>query len=410
MAARKLILLLAACIAAPAFAQGGLTGAWTGTYSQSIQVAGCQNKTFSWSGNATFVLVQTGNGVTGRIDLANYTFINSNCTTTTGDLTRIVFGGVNNSLLTLAVPNDSSLWSISGTPSGDSMTLSLTDVNGLTGTFTLSRAGGNPTASFTGTWSGNYALSDVCPNGTTKKNYNGAFTLALKQAGSNAAGVVTMTNVPLYDQSCSTIANLTQTMAVAGSINGSTFAGAVYDPSGLFDFPLTMTGSTVTVSGYSLTGTAGTFTLTQSGTSSPASDFSGHYDGSYSESDNGFALCFNVGQVNFSDAASVDLIQAGNMVAGALVLENTESIVSDGTGNCAVVDGGEEVLPFYGTISNGTVSLTIPNGNGTAQQFAFTLSGDTISGAMQDSLGDIMQFTTTRPPAPTPTGRRRTTR
>ena len=320
MAARRLI-LLTIFVAAPAFAQSGLTGTWTGTYAVSIQIAGCQNKTFSWNGNATFVLLQAGGGVTGRIDLTNFTLIKNNCTTSATELTRLVFGTVNNSLLTLAVPNDPSAWSFSGTPGGNSMTLSLSDPNGLTGTFTLSRNAGNPATSFTGMWSGNYALSDVCPNGTTKKNYTGTFTLALTQVGSHAAGAVTLTNVPLYDQNCATIANLTQTLSVAGSVDGSTFTGAAFDPSGLFDFPLTITGNMVTVSGASATSTTGTFTIAQSSMNVPAADFSGHYDGNYAESDNGFASCVNVGQVNFSDVASVDLIQAGSMVSGVLVLE-----------------------------------------------------------------------------------------
>ena len=400
MEPRKLI-LLAMFVAAPAFAQSGLTGTWTGTYALSIQISGCQNKTFSWNGNATLVLAQAGSGVTGRLDLTNFTFINSNCTTTTGELSQIVFGTLNNSLLSLAVPNDPNGWTISGTPSGNSMTLALSDANGLTGTFTLSRSG-NTNVSFTGTSTGNYSLTDVCPNGTTKKSYSGTATLALTQVGSNAAGVMTLTNVPLYDQNCSTIASLPQTLTVAGTINGGTFTGAAYDPTALFDFPLTITGNTVTVSGFSQTGTAGTFTLTQSDANSPASDFSGHFDGSYAESDNGFSFCVNVGQVNFNGAASVDLIQAGNMVSGALVLEDTLSIVSNGTGSCAVVDNGEQVLPIYGTISNGTVNLTVPIGNGAVQAFVFNFSGDKITGAMQDSFGDIMQFSTTRAAAPAP--------
>jgi len=410
MAARRLI-LLAMFIAAPALAQSGLTGTWTGTYSMSIQISGCQNKTFSWTGNATFVLLQAGSGVTGRIDLTNFTFINNNCTTNSAELTRLVFGTVNNSLLTLGVPNDPSVWLISGTPSGNNMTLSLGDPNGLTGTFTLSRLTGNPTTSFTGTWSGNYALSDVCPNGTTKKNYSGTFTLALTQTGSNAAGAVTMTNVPLYDSNCGTIANLTQTLSVAGSVDGATFTGAAFDPSGLFDFPLTITGNTVTVSGSSSTSTSGTFTIAQSSTQPPASDFSGHYDGTYAESDNGFAICVNVGAVNFQGAASVNLIQAGNMVSGVLVLEDTLAIVSNGNGACAVIEGGQQVLPVYGTISNGTVSLTVPLNTGALHAFVFNFSGNTISGTMQDSFGDLMQFSTTRTAQPTPpSGRRRTAR
>src|SRR5581483_8972353 len=133
---------------------------------------------------------------------------------------------------------------------------------------------------------------------------------------------------------------------------------------GSFDFPFSATigssGMSGTASGSSATRTAGTFTLTQSGAQKPASDFSDHFEGNYQESDNGFALCFNVGNVNFDGAASVSLVQAGNAVSGALVLEDTLSIVSDSFGNCIVVNGGEQVLPFYGTLNNGAITLTNP--------------------------------------------------
>src|SRR5204862_5294991 len=90
------------------------------------------------------------------------------------------------------------------------------------------------------------------------------------------------------------------------------------------------------------------------------------------------------------------------MVSGVFVLENTLAIVSDGFGNCAVIDGGEQALPIYGTVSNGTVNLTVPLSDGQVHSFTFNFSGNTIAGAMQDSFGDLMQFSTTRTAAPTP--------
>jgi len=207
-------------------------------------------------------------------------------------------------------------------------------------------------------------------------------------------------------------------MSVAGTLSGATFTGAAFDPTGSFDFPFTATigsgGLTGTASGFSATTTTGTFTLTQSSAQVPASNFSGHFQGTYMESDNGLAFCFNVGTVNFTDAASVSIVQAGNAVSGVLVLENTLTIASDGFGNCQVLDGGEEVLPFYGTLTNGVVNLTVPlDSAGDVQAFTFNLSGDNVSGTMTDSFGDVMSFTTTRsatPPAPTPSARRRAVR
>ena len=402
-------------VAAPALAQSGLTGNWSGTYSVSIQLAACSNKTFSWNGNASVTLLQAGSAVTGRVDLTNFTFFSSTCTTSSSELTKEIAGTTDGSTLTAAVPNDPNGWQLTGPVGGGTITLQLTDANGLTGTFTLTRATGNiPTTDFTGSWSGNYSFNDICPNGS-KIGYTGTMTLGLTQSGENVAGVMTMSNVPLYDQNCATIANLSAVMSVAGTVSGSTFTGVAFDPTGSFDFPFTATigsaGLTGTATGFSATTTTGTFNLTQSSPQAPASDFSGHFDGTYMETDNGLAQCFNVGNVNFADNASVSIVQAGNAISGVLVLENTLTIVSDGFGDCQVLDGGEEVLPFYGTLSNGAVSLTVPlDSAGDVQAFTFNLSGDTVSGSMTDSFGDVMSFTTTRtapPPAPTPSVRRR---
>src|SRR5436305_816303 len=109
----------------------------------------------------------------------------------------------------------------------------------------------------TGTWSGTYAMSiqlSSCQNKplTWRGNPN-----------------------------CATIATLTQQLAVAGTVSGSTFTGAAFDPAGTFDFPFSATigggGISGSAAGASPTTTTGTFTLTQSSAQVPASDFSGRY-------------------------------------------------------------------------------------------------------------------------------------
>ena len=404
-------------LAAPAAAQTGITGNWSGTYSLTISLSSCQNKTFNWSGNVSASLLQNTTGVMGRLDMTNFTFISSSCTTSTGEFTQDVFGTTNGTSLALAVPNDPNGWQLLGDLAGDTITLQLNDANGLTGTLNLQRAPTQPiTADFTGSWSGNYSFSDVCPSGSGKISYSGNSSLVMTQVGNAASGVMFLAQVPLYDQNCSTIAKLDTWLSVAGSVSGSTFTGAAFDPSGSFDFPFTATigssGLSGNATGFSATSTTGTFTMTQASAQTPASDFSGRFEGTYDETDDGETECFNVGLVPFSGTASVVMNQAGNAVAGALILEDTLTIVSDGLGDCAVLDGGEQVLPFYGTISNGTVNLTAPVGGGAAN-FAFTLSGDTITGTMQDSFGDAMQFSVKRDaglPAPSAGPRRHVVR
>src|SRR2546428_3082168 len=225
MATRKLLIAMM-LVAAPAVAQTGLTGNWSGSYALSIQLSACQNKPFTWGGNASVPLLRAGSSLTGRIDLTTFPFFNSNCTTTAGEITNDLFGTTDGSTLSLAVPNDPNGWQLAGTVNADSIVLQLSDVNGLTGSLNLARTtGAAPTIALTGSWSGTYSFTDVCPNGSTKKSYSGSLTLGLTQVGSNVAGVLTITNVPLYDQNCLTIANLTQVKSVVRVVFGSTVIG-----------------------------------------------------------------------------------------------------------------------------------------------------------------------------------------
>jgi len=118
-----------------------------------------------------------------------------------------------------------------------------------------------------GTWSGNYTFTDRCSNDGTA-SCNGSFTLGLTQSAARAAGVVTMQNVPLYDQNCRTITLLNMALSASGVVSGSTFTAGVYDPSGSFEFPITATiaGEAMngTAAGASQTSTTGSFTLARS--------------------------------------------------------------------------------------------------------------------------------------------------
>jgi hypothetical protein len=395
----------AACFAAllfsvPASAQTSLTGTWSGTYTFSIQLSACQNKTFTSSGNVAVTFLQTGTSLVGRADLTNALVFGGTCNPGNGEVAHVLLGTVGTTGITWHYPNNPNGTQFSGTVDGNTIAAQISDFNGGSGSLTMTRTSADaPAVDLTGTWTGNSSLSDICPNGA-KTSYTGPFTLALVQSGNSAAGVVTMENVPLYDQNCATIANLTMSMAAAGVVSGSTFTGAVFDPWGSFDFPISATisnaGMSGTVTGVSQTSTAGTFTLTRSSTQPPASDFAGSYDGSYNETDNETFTCLNIGSLSYSGNASVSIVQAGNAVSGSLIFESALDVSSDGFGNCVVVDVGEEVLPLYGNLSGNTLTLQLPLGNGATNVFTFNFNGDTITGTLTDSFGDLAQFTTTK--------------
>lgn len=392
-------------LTASANAQSGLTGSWTGTYSSSIQASGCQNKTFTSSGNVTITFLQTGTSLLGRMDRTNVLVFSGNCSPTNQEITRAIVGSVDGTSVTWAHPNDSNGTQFSGTVDGDTITAQLSNAFGGTGTVSLSRAPGTaPAADLTGSWSGNYNLTDRCSNGGTQA-YAGAMTLGLTQYGSNAAGVLTMQNVPLYDQNCNKITSLNMAMGAAGTVSGSIFTGGVFDPSGSFEFPISATigngALSGTVSGASLTSTTGTFSLSRSSSTPPASDFGGTYAGSYDEADNDGLFCFNVGTLSYSDAASLSIVQSGNDISGALIFQNPLQISSDGFGNCAIIQVSQEVLPLYGTVSGSTLNLTTPIG-GTVAAFNVTFGSGSVTGTIQDSFGDAASFNATRTAGPAP--------
>lgn len=388
-----------------------VTGTWSGTYSFSVQLSACSNQTFSSSGNITVVFLQTGTALVGRADLTNDLAFGGTCSPKNVEATHEIIGAVGPGTINWHYPNDTNGTTFTGTISGDKISGSITDVNGATGTVSLTRTAATPDVFLTGNWGGTYTFKDICSNGGTI-SYNGNFTMALVQVGSYATGVVTMTNVPLYDQNCANIATLTQTMVVAGTVSGSTFSGAVFDPSGSFDFPFTATignsGISGTVQGASATSTTGTFTLTQSAQQAPAVDFQGAYNGTYNETDDYTSVCANIGGLSYGGAASLTLVQAGDMIAGALIFQDVQSLsIVDVFSDCVQVPVGEEVLPIYGTIVNGVLTLDLPLGGGATETVTTNLTATSANGTITDSFGDQAAFTTTKSVTPTPSGPRR---
>lgn len=409
---RAQIFVAALLICVPAAAQSGLTGNWSGTYSFTTgPVAGCSNKTFTTSGNVTVTFFQIDSSLAGRMDLTNLLDFNGGCNPTKVEFTSVISGSTDGTSVAWTFPNDSNGTAFNGTAAGGTITASISDASGDSGTVTLTRTPADAaTADATGSWSGTYNFTDVCPNGSTKKSYSGGMTLALTQANGRASGVALMQSVPLYDQNCTNLATLDMVMEVAGTVSGSTFNGGVYDPSGSFEFPITATIANGAISGSpsgaNETSTTGTFNLTQSSSQPGVSDFTGAYDLSYDEVDDETSLCFNIAALAYSGTGVVRVVQAGDLVTGSITMEGTESITSDGFGDCFVVDAGEEVLPLYGTLASNQLSTTLPV-FGTAAQYTMTFAPNTISGTISDDFGDLLTIDAARTPPSAPSSRRR---
>jgi hypothetical protein len=391
--------IAALLFSASAAAQSNPTGSWSGTYTLTLQVSSCSNKTFTSSGNITTTFLETGTSLAGRIDLTNVVLPNSNCVATTSEVTSAVVGTVSGSSIAWSIPNSSNGTQFNGSIVGNSIVAQISDANGGTGSLTMTRTSGDaPAVDVTGIWSGTYSFVDRCSNNATQ-SYTGAMTIGLTQSGSDANGVLTLQNVPLYDQNCSKITTLNMALEAAGTVSGSTWTAAVVDPSNSFEFPITATinasAMSGTVSGANGTNTTGTFSLTRSTTTAPATDLAGSYDGTYSETDNETASCINIGALTFSGSASLSIVQAGTAISGWLIFHDAQDVSSDGLGDCFVVDVGDEILPIYGTLSGSTLTLLLPLGGGAADQFVLTFSGGTVNGTIADSFGDAATFTAT---------------
>jgi len=407
----KCSLVLVILAAAPAFAQSGVTGNWTGQYNFSVQISSCSNKTFTAGGAVSATFLQSGTSVSGRIDLKNFLALTS-CNSTFAEATDVAVGSITGNTIELAGPNSPASTRFTGTTDGSTISLQWSDDNGGTGTITLSRVPGDaPATDAPGAWSGTYSFTDQCSNGV-KISYTGAMTMTGTQAGSPYGGVVTLQSVPVYDQNCSKLGTLDMAMIAAGSVFGSTLSGGVWDASGSFEFPVaaTIDGSSMagTVSGANGTDTTGTFTLTRNNADVPASDITGSYEGSYDEVDNERATCLNIATLSFSGDASLSVVQAGNNVSGWLTFHDEQDVASDGFGNCVVVGIGDEVLPFNGTLTGSTLMIQTIFGQSSID-INTTFGNDAATGTLASNSA-FAQFSVSKPAAPAPGPRRRAAR
>ncbi|MEO8034538.1 MAG: hypothetical protein ABI837_08895 [Acidobacteriota bacterium] len=386
-------------VSASAIAQTALTGTWTGTYSYSIAPAGC-NKTFASNGNVAVTFLQNTSVISGTMVLSDLQMFTGTCTTTRGDFPDVLSGILTGNAVSWSLLNDADFTEFIGVRNGDTISATITDVSGGSGTLTLNRTGGPaPAIDSSGSWSGSYNFTDRCSNGGVQ-NYSGSMKLGVLQAGPAYNGVLTMDNVPLYDRSCQKVASETLTLSTAGNVSSSTLSGAVFEPAGSFEFPLSITtdGTTMTgaVSGASQTSTTGTFTLTRSSSQRPDTGFTGTYQGSYTERDNVAPFCFNVATLSFGGAAAIAVTQAGNAVSGTLTLADQQTVVQDGFGGCGIVTVGEVTLPLFGTLSGGSLILVVPQGGGVANNYNVNFSSGSANGTITDSFGDLLTFSTTK--------------
>ena len=256
----------------------------------------------------------------------------------------------------------------------------------------------------TGTWNGEYVVTDRCDNGSTFTS-RGAATAQFLQSGSAVQGAVVLKNLIDTDGStCTPRETFTLTLPVTATVSGGRLNGSLVPPDG---GPLALTGTAsttaMTISFDSQNVTSGSITLTRTSSEPPASGLSGTYDGTYT---NVLVPCGRLAPVTYSGTLTMRLLQTGTTVTGSLTVSNDKQD-KDQNGICTIVDNGTVTVPLVGEINGATFSakLFFGDDDDDTGNIAGTVSGNTISGDNPGEFpGERLTFTVTRsssgPPAP----------
>ncbi len=253
-----------------------------------------------------------------------------------------------------------------------------------------------------GTWSGTIQVNEACDfsGGTRAVSWTSPARFLISETGEDFVGNVVIERVPEFDSNCAITSNTFQfTFSIIGASSSPVaFQGTAI---GIDREAFPVSGS---VNGTAMTLTIAnqmTATLTQTDNQAPSSANSGQYSGSYTAT----ASCPN-GQFTTTGAMNGALFQTGNELTGTLMVTEQRHTDQDPQGNCFFHDvpksipvflnatiagsaiqgflvpfdvndsgqqGGNEVLPFTGTIAGSTISGSVSQTGGGAP-FSFALN------------------------------------
>ncbi len=239
-------------------------------------------------------------------------------------------------------------------------------------------------AQFTGTWSGVITEMTSCPQATSR---NKPITISLVQSGSNVSGVIT---TDLSDVCDPTATASTGSMPLTGTASGNTFSGIVIGPGG--PEGLSTTSASMTITGTSMTFLANdaystvSGTLTQSGTGSPASGFSGSYSGTFTETYPPEPPCTNT--LFYTGPMSSTIVQTGSVISG-LVFVSMKS-----PRNCQLTPDLDLSLIVSGELAGNSVTGTLVAA-GVNVPLSGSFIGSTFSGTITGTSSTVT-FSMTR--------------
>ena len=241
--------------------------------------------------------------------------------------------------------------------------------------------------SVSGTWSGEYALTDRCDNGATFTS-KGIASATLVQTASQVTGVIVLKDLVLTDGgTCVPREASTLKLPISGTISGGSISGTFTAPGPQsISFTGAVGAGSVTIEFGGEEVTSGTITLTQTSTARPDSQLTGSWTGTYAftePSDNGCPA------LAVSGAAQATFVHAGEDFSGFLIALDTRHYDLNSDGSCRLHEHVDAVFYVTGTVSGNSVTATGTlledddddgdEGDGPSS-FTFLVSGDTISG------------------------------
>lgn len=341
-------------------AQVSLTGSWVGTYTLNERTP-CS---FQETKPARATFSQSGATVTGSLvltDLAVDVAPPPGCQITRRETTTLTIQGTLSGTSFSGTTNVPDTVVVTGTVSGDQLSLTFGDENFSLTTFLTREV--TPTIDVTGEWSGGgIGISTGCDPDVPQ---GGVGSLSLTQSGSNLTGTLT---AEVHTEDCKTIEEpQTFSTPVSGTVSGNSFNLTFDAGEGL----LAQVRGVVLGNQMTLTLFAGDTTLTlfmvRSGT--PPANFGGTWNGRLA----GVATFCTPPQAQ-EEPVSISLTQNGTALTG--------SFSGESAGDCGNQPPSSFTVNVTATVTgnsfSGTVSVSAPPPAPTAGRIYGTLIGNTL--------------------------------
>lgn len=224
----------------------------------------------------------------------------------------------------------------------------------------------------TGSWGGQYQLSDRCDNGNMIP-YNGSAGALLNQNGNRVTGSLALVAVADTDTTaCKIDGTFDVTLDIDATLSGSTLSGTFVVLGGE-PFPFTADVTTDSIVFHLVVDfTTGTITLNRT-----SGGLSGSYSGTYNAA---ISPCCKQALVPYSGGISGTFVQVGSALNGTFTATNLKGDHENADGSCSLVDVPSESASVNLRINGNTVTGTEQGpGDDQPNPISGTINGTTLT-------------------------------